>query len=209
MNRFLTIIVVLALALPGLAQRSCLRIMPVAELVQSASLVARVKVVRTENVKFRGSYGQLATIHPVDVVEGDFTLKVISVLARSNVQCAEDSYTTGQEMLVFLVREESLFRTLNFQYGQFLIVGEIVKGWRDKSNKPIDKPYSEVTQEIEAYVNAGTATPSEGPPPSSVGVKPPPPNSQTVQPEPPGKPQPAQPQPSPAKPKPKPTPAGG
>jgi hypothetical protein len=57
-------------------------------------------------------------------------------------------------MLVFLEPEDSLFHTVNYQYGQFQIVGEIVKGWRDQNNKPVDKPYTEVRQEILAYVNA-------------------------------------------------------
>jgi hypothetical protein len=209
MKKFLAIVLLTALATPGLAQRPCLRIMLISELVQNASLIARVKVLRTENVKFRGSYGQLATIHPVDVLEGDFTLKEINVLARSNVQCAEDSYTHGQEMLVFLVREESLFRTVNFQYGQFPIVGEVVKGWRDKANKPMDKPYAEVAQEIDTYVNSGREAPGEVPPAESLETKPPKPTKppqarRSVEPQaqpPVLKPQPVQPQASPAKPK--------
>jgi hypothetical protein len=62
-------------------------------------------------------------------------------------------------MLVFLEQQESLFHTVNYQYGQFQIVGEIVKGWRDKTNKPVDKPYAEVRQEIVALVNAAHAPP--------------------------------------------------
>jgi hypothetical protein len=152
------------LAMTGLAQpRNCLRIMPIQELIRNATYIARVRVVHARKANFRGQYGQLATLRPVDVIEGDFTLKEVNVLARSNVQCAEDSYTPGQEMLVFLIPEEGLFTTLNFQYGQFLIVGEVVKAWRDKSNKSVDKPYAEVRQEIEAIINAAQTPPPEQP----------------------------------------------
>jgi hypothetical protein len=51
---------------------------------------------------------------------------------------------------------------VNFQYGQFPIVGEIVKGWRDKDNKPIDKPYAEVRREIQACINSAHAPKPEG-----------------------------------------------
>ena len=40
---------------------------------------------------------------------------------------------------------------------KFPIVAEIVKGWRDKENKPCDKPYSEVRLEIQGYINAAHA----------------------------------------------------
>jgi hypothetical protein len=150
--------------------RNCLRIMPVQELTRNATYIARVRVTHTRKANFRGQYGQLATLRPIDVIEGDFTLKEVNVLAHSNVQCAEDNYTPGQEMLVFLIPEEGLFTTLNFQYGQFLIVGEVVKAWRDKSNKPVDKPYAEVRREIEAFLNVAPAPPAEqpkSPPPGS------------------------------------------
>jgi len=106
--------------------------------------------------------------------QGDFTLKQINVLARTNVRCAEDNYIEGQELIVFLEPEDSLFHTANYQYGQFPIVNEIVKGWRDPNNKPIDKPYVEVRQEILAYVNA-THNPKPETPPQQppVPVKPP------------------------------------
>jgi hypothetical protein len=50
-------------------------------------------------------------------------------------------------------------------------VGEIVKGWRDKANKPIDKPYAEVRQEILAYINAAQTPPQETQPQQT--IKPP------------------------------------
>lgn len=162
MNKLIFIIALPLLALPGLAQtRNCLRIMPVDEMTRSATLIARVKVHKAEKARYKGLYSQVAVLRPSDVIEGDFTLREINVLARSSVRCAEDNYIEKQEMLVFLEPEESLFHTMNFQYGQFPIVGEIVKGWRDKANKPIDKPYAEVRQEILAYINAAQTPPQE------------------------------------------------
>jgi len=137
--------------------------MSVDELSRTAALIARVKVHRVQRVNYRGSYNQLAVLRPVEVIEGDFTLKEMNVLARSNVQCAEDNYVLNEEMLVFLEPEEGLFRTVNFQFGQFQIAGDVVKSWRDKANKPIDKPYNDVKQEVEALVNAAHSPQSEGP----------------------------------------------
>ena len=171
---------VLILALPllvltGLAQpRNCLRVMPIDELTRNSIFIARVKVLKAGRANYRGAFSQLATLKPVDVIDGDFTLKQVNVLARANVRCAEDNFIEKQEMLVFLALEDSLFRTQNFQYGQFLIDGEIVKGWRDKANKPVDRLYAEVRLEIEAYVNATHHPPSEAPvPPPSKPIIPP------------------------------------
>lgn len=173
MNKLIFMIALPLLALPGFAQsRSCLRIMPVDEMTRTSTLIARVKVHKTEKAMYRGMYTQVAVLRPSDVIEGDFTLREINVLARSSVRCAEDNYIEKMEMLVFLEPEESLFHTLNFQYGQFPIVGEIVKGWRDKANKPIDKPYAEVREEILAYINAAQTPPQEPSPPQQP-VKPP------------------------------------
>jgi len=148
--------------------------MPIDEMTRNSVLIGRVKVQKADKANFRGSFSQIAILRPVDVIEGDFTLKQINVLARSNVRCAEDNYIEAQEMIVFLEPEESLFHTVNFQYGQFPIVNEIVKGWRDANNKPIDKPYTEVRQEIIAYVNAVRNPKPETPqPPQPAPVKPP------------------------------------
>lgn len=174
MNRLILSFALPLMFLPAPTQtRVCLRVMPIEELARSAILIARVKVARVDRANYRGMFGQVAAINPTDVIEGDFTLKVVYVLARSNVMCAEDNYTVGQEMLVFLEPEESLFHTLNYQYGQFRIVGDIVQGWRDKDNKPVDKPYGEVRQEIENYLNA-IHTPQPEPSPPSPPSPPPP-----------------------------------
>lgn len=174
MRKLVLIIALPLLTLPGLAQtRNCLRIMPMDEMTRNSTLIGRVKIHRVEKAKYKGSFFQVVIMRPVDVIEGDFTLKDINVLARSNVRCAEDNYIEAQDMLVFLEPEDSLFHTVNYQYGQFQIVGEIVKGWRDANNKPIDKPYTEVRQEILAYVNAVRTPKPETTPPPVQPVKPP------------------------------------
>jgi hypothetical protein len=179
MRKVVLIIALPLLVLPGLAQsRNCLRVMPIDDVTRQAILIARVKIHKVDKAKYRGEFSQLAVLYPVDVIEGDFTLKEINVLARSSVRCAEDNYTRDDEMLVFLEPVDSLFHTVNYQYGQFPIVGEIVKGWRDKANKPIDKPYAEVRREIQACVTAAHTPKPEGEPPPtqkqpSKPVKPP------------------------------------
>lgn len=176
MRKFLLIIALPLLALPGFAQqRNCLRVMPIEEVARQAILIARVKVQKVEKARYRGEFNQMAVLNPIDVIEGDFTLKQINVLARSSVRCAEDNYVKEDDMLVFLEPEDSLFHTVNYQYGQFPIVGEIVKGWRDKANKPIDMPYSEVRREIQAWISAAHTPKPEGdqPPPPTKPVKPP------------------------------------
>src|SRR4030095_16798385 len=162
MRRAVLIIALPLFVLTGLAQsQNCLRVMPVDEVTRAAILIARVKVHKVEKARYRGEFGQIAVLYPVDVIEGDFTLQEMHVLARSSVRCAEDNYQKQEEMLGVVEPQDSLFHTVNYQYGQFLIVGEIVKGWRDKANKPVDKPYAEVRQEILAYVNAVRTPKSE------------------------------------------------
>ena len=160
MRKLLLIIALSPLILPAVAQsRSCLRLMTVDELARNSVLIGRVKVQKAEKAKYRGEFNQIAVLRPVDVIEGDFTLGELHVLARSSVRCAEDNYNKDDEMLVFLEQQDSLFHTVNHQFGQFPIVGDVVKGWRDKTNKPVDKPYAEVRQEIVALVNAAHAPP--------------------------------------------------
>jgi hypothetical protein len=165
MKRISLVVGLLLGVLPSIGlPHACLRIMTPEELSRKASFIARIKVFDAGKANF-DMYFQLATAKTVDVMEGDSSLKQVSILARSGVQCAQDQYAAKQEMLVFLVPEGSLFKTLNFQYGQFQIEGEIVKGWRDKANKPVDKPYADVRKEIEAYVDAAHTPPAprEGP----------------------------------------------
>lgn len=173
MRKLLLIISLSPLVLPALAQsRNCLRLMTVDELVRNSILIARVKVVKVGKAKYKGEFSQMAVLRPLDVIEGDFTLNELNVLARASVRCAEDNYNKEDEMVVFLENQDSLFHTVNYQYGQFQIVGDMVKGWRDKTNKPVDKPYAEVRQEILAYISAAHSPPVE-PAPQKPPVKPP------------------------------------
>jgi hypothetical protein len=154
--------------------------MPVDELTRQSIFIARIKVHKVERARYRGEFNQLALLRPVDVIDGDFTLKEIFVLALSGVRCAEDNYNKDDEMLVFLEPQDSLFHTVNYQYGQFPIAGDIVKGWRDKSNKPVDKPYEEVKREILACLKAARSPKPSGEQPQkpSQPVKPPSPSPQ-------------------------------
>lgn len=153
MKKLALIIAPLLLFTLGMAQsRSCLRVMPLDELIRGSIWIGRVKVHKVHKANYRGSFAQLANLQADDNIDGDSTLKELNVLAKSNVPCAADVYEAKQEMLVFLMPEDSLFRTTNFQYGEFLIVGDVVKGWRDKANNLIDKPYAEVRKEIEDYL---------------------------------------------------------
>jgi hypothetical protein len=173
MRKSIILIALPLLVLTGLAQsRNCLRLMPPDELSRNATWVGRVKVRRADKANYRGSYTQIAMLQPIDVIEGDFTLKELNVLSQSIVRCAEDNYVKDQELLVFLEPEDSLFHTLNFQYGQFPIVNDIVRGWRDAKNNPVDKPYAEVRKEILAYVNATQTPKSQEPPQPSAQQQP-------------------------------------
>lgn len=162
MRYLVAIAAVAMLAFPAFSQMSssCLRIMPIDELVHNSILIGRMKIQKTEKARYRGEFLQLASLVPIDVIDGDFTLKEINVLARSNVRCAEDNFNRDDEVLVFLEPQDSLFHTVNYQYGQFKIVGDLVRGWRDKGNKYCDKPYVEVREEILGYIAAARKPPS-------------------------------------------------
>jgi hypothetical protein len=175
MKKLILIIAPLLLAAVAMAQtRSCLRIMPFDELVRSSTWIGRVKVLKASKGNYRAQYGQLVVLQPVDTIEGDSSLQLINVMAKSNVPCAADVYTVGQELLVFLVPEAGLFHTQNFQYGMFQINDEIVRSWHGKDNLIADKAYTEVRGEIETFIN-GMRNPNPQPilTPSVV------PNSQT------------------------------
>ena len=176
MKNSILIIGTLLAASVGLSQsRPCLRVMPINELAKNATFIGRVKVTKVENINYRGAYSQIATVVPSEVIDGDFTLKKLRILSKSNVQCAEDNYVVGQEMLVFLIPADSLFTTLNFQYGQFLIANNVVRGWRDKANKPVDKLYADALKEIDCVINPTQPPPGgeNNPPRPAVNGDPP------------------------------------
>jgi len=143
---------------------SCLRVMTIEELVRNSIMIGRAKVHKVDRVRYRGQYGQIAVLVPSDVITGDYTIREVNVLAHSNISCADDIYKENDDVLVFLEPEDSLFHTVNYQYGCFLIQGNIVKDWRDHGNKSCDKPYGEVRDEIMRYVNKLHKPPTQTPP---------------------------------------------
>ena len=164
----LCLLVVLALALsaPSFAGPN-LRVMTPAELVANSVIIARVRVVDVDESDW-GDFKQVATLELVDVVEGDYTLDRVRVAARSLLAYTNDRYAKKEEWLVFLAHEGGLYRTVNYQYGQFRIEGDVVRGWRTDENVTVDKPYYSVREEIERLV-----TDMRTPPPSEVLQGPP------------------------------------
>ena len=57
-----------------------LRVMPPAELAANSVIVARVRVVDVDESDW-ADFRQMATLELVDVIEGDFTLKQVKVVA--------------------------------------------------------------------------------------------------------------------------------
>jgi|AFSR01.1.fsa_nt_gi hypothetical protein len=118
---------------PILVDAQCtMRVMDTRELVLNADLIARVRVRATKNIR-NPMYGQLATLEIREVIYGDPRHQEVRVWAMSTTYCARDVYVPQQEMLVFLERDQTLFHTVNWQYGQFLINGETVEDWRGRS----------------------------------------------------------------------------
>lgn len=143
-----------------------LRVMEVRELTQQADLIARVRVKKVREIH-DPLYGQFATLEVVEMIKGDPRLKEVTVWAKSKTYCATDSYERGQEFLVFLAHEQTLYRTLNYQYGQFLLNDATIKGWRtpgaDLDALP-DRVYDQVKAEIQGYIEASRQSENGNPP---------------------------------------------
>ncbi len=114
-----------------------MRVMDTRELVLSADLIARVRVRSTKSIR-NPMYGQLATLEIIEVIYGDPRRQEVRVWAMSTTYCARDAYAPQQEMLVFLARDQTLFHTVNWQYGQFLMNGDTVEDWRGRSGEVAD-----------------------------------------------------------------------
>src|SRR6185369_11094610 len=91
----------------------------------------------------------------------------------------DDRYAKKEEWLVFLSHDAGFYRTVNYQYGQFRIEGDVVRGWRDAENVASDKPYYSVREEIERLLTemrtpppAETLQPGQQPAPPT-GTPPP------------------------------------
>ena len=154
---------------PTAAQNKCMRVMSPEELSKEAELIIRIKVTKVERATYLGLYEQVATVKVTEVIDGDTTLKdkEIRIWAQSRIPCAADSYTLGDELLVFLVREVTFYHTLNYQYGQFHLQNEQVLGWRDKDKGEIAKNYPDVTSEIRTILVTHNANGAAMTPPAS------------------------------------------
>ena len=135
-----------------------LRVMTPVELASSATLIARARVIDTDESDY-SDFRQIAELELVDVIEGDFTIGEVRVAAQSLVAFTNDHYKKKEEWLVFLSQEAGFYRTVNYQYGQFLIEGEVVKNWRNADNVAADMPYYSVREEIE-QIMAGIRRPA-------------------------------------------------
>jgi hypothetical protein len=164
-----------------------LRIMAPAELVASSVIIARARVVDVDESDW-ADFKQVVTLELVDVIEGDFTLERVRVAARSLVAYTNDRYAKKEEWLVFLSHEAGLYRTVNYQYGQFRIEGDVVRAWRNAENVAADKPYYSVREEIERLLTEMRTPP---PPPVPDGGQPAPQGRQLT-PQRPGQPPPRQ-----------------
>ena len=183
--------VLLALVLGALVPAAAgpnLRVMPPAELVANSVIIARARVVDVDESDW-ADFKQMATLELVDVIDGDFTLSKVKVAARSLVAYTDDRYAKKEEWLVFLFHDAGFYRTVNYQYGQFRIEGDVVRGWRDAENVASDKPYYSVREEIERLL-----TEMRTPPPAET-LQTGPQTGPVTGTLPPGTPQPGQPRP--------------
>jgi hypothetical protein len=165
MVRLLLLTALLGAAAPTDAHAN-LRVMTPVELASNAIIVARARVLSVDESDW-GNFRQIAKLELVDVIEGDFTIGEVRVAARSLVAYTNDRYAKKEEWLVFLWHDAGFYRTVNYQYGQFRIENEVVKGWRNAENVASDRPYYSVREEIE-QIYAGIRAPvGEDPQPAA------------------------------------------
>lgn len=137
---------------PAFSQtRADIRVMPLAELVSKAVLIARVRVDKTDESDF-SDFRQVATLDVVDVIDGDYTVKKVRVAADSYIANTDDKYKKKEEWVVFLFRDGGFYRTLNYQHGRFRVEGEVVRNWRDRDGAISDKPFYSVREDIEMLI---------------------------------------------------------
>jgi hypothetical protein len=184
MLRFcLLILLSLSFLLPARAGVDTLRVMPPAELAQNATIIARARVIDVDESDW-GDFRQVAELELVDVIQGDFTLREVQVAARSMVAYTDDRYKKKEEYLVFLSHEAGLYRTVNYQYGQFKIENEIVRGWRSADNVATDRPYYSVREEVERILTDNRTPASLEPVPGAPAGPPPPQGAAAAKPAP-------------------------
>lgn len=174
MSRVMLLIVALAATIAPASAIPNLRVMPPAELVSNSVLIARARVVDVDESEW-ADFRQMVTLELTDVIEGDFTVKRVRVAAGSLLAYTNDHYGKKEEWLVFLWHDAGFYRTVNYQYGQFKIESDVVKGWRSAENVATDKPYYSVREELERLL-----TDMRTPPPDAVPATPLPPQSGTT-----------------------------
>jgi hypothetical protein len=130
----------LALSVSADAQITGMRVMPSDELTSRSDAIVRGVVKKVEKANYLGTYTQLATLQVTDILKGDSRLKEVKIWAGSQVINANDFFTKDLEVLVFVVREQTFYRLLNYQYGQFLVEAETIKGWREPKGPVIEPP---------------------------------------------------------------------
>lgn len=113
--------------------------MPSDELSLRADVIVRGRIKKVEKANYLGTYTQIATLEVTDILKGDSRLKEIKIWTGSQIINATDSFTKNVDVLVFTVREQTFYRLLNYQYGQFVIEAEILKGWREPKG-PVSEP---------------------------------------------------------------------
>jgi hypothetical protein len=137
---FLAFFFSLFLILTSLAQTVGMRALPYDDLTLRADLILRARVKKVEKANYLATYTQLVTLDVADMVKGDIRLKELKVWSGSQVINASDSFNKGTELLLFVVREQTFYRLLNFQYGMFAIENETVKAWREPRSTPVIAP---------------------------------------------------------------------
>ncbi|MBI4854503.1 MAG: hypothetical protein HY819_22120 [Acidobacteria bacterium] len=171
MNKLILSLFILVLFTINLAAQtlggSGMRVMPVDELSLRADVIVRAKVKKVEKASYL-DYTQLATLHITDIIKGDSRLKEVRVWSGTQNINANDSFSKDNDVIIFLVHEQTFYRLLNFQFGIFPIEGETVRNWRfaippnpnpnetNNNAEPIentpfgliDKGYTEVRKEI-------------------------------------------------------------
>ncbi len=161
MRRFCLLVVLAVGSLVPASGGPNLRVMTPAELASNSVIIARVKVVDVDESDW-ADFRQIATLELTDVIDGDFTLPRVNVAARSLVAYTDDKYAKKEEWLVFLWHDAGFYRTVNYQYGQFRIENDVVKGWRNAENVATDKPYYSVREEIERLLTDMRTPPTSG-----------------------------------------------
>jgi hypothetical protein len=164
MKTGLVLLLLAGLVGAGEARGECLRVMPLDELVGNSLLIARGHVHEVDESEW-GANRQVAELHLDEVIFGDTTLKQVHVGTKSLMACATDDLDEDDQVLLFLARDGGLYQTVNFQYGQFRVEGDVVRHWRRADGTVGDVGLSDVRAEIRGLVESMN-TPSTAPAPT-------------------------------------------